>query len=153
MKTISRLATSMTFGAIALAGIDRSAMAEWTYDTVPGMACKAAGKGTADGIVTSTAGITNVTATPASVLCPVVRTIAVPSIGYRVYVNGQGLLNACRLYSHANTGGVLAVQLMAGSEHKVTSVLAPEHVPGESSQVVQCALVPGGWIYSLEFVQ
>lgn len=151
MKSYTLVASIL--GSAASMAAHPPALAAWTYDTLHGSACKAAG-GCNAGIRASTGGISNANAIATTVLCPVMRTIPAPTTGYRAYVNGSGMTNNCRLHSRSHTGSLLWSALMTGTDagKRVTAVL-PADSPMQSSQVVVRKLPPGGAIFSLEFVQ
>ena len=152
MKPSFQQTLAAVVGSAALMAIHPSALAEWTYDTLHGTACKPAGAGNA-GIIASTGGISNANTVETTVLCPVMRTIPAPTTGYRVYVNGRDV-QKCWLYSRASTGEPLWSALMTGSDpRRRVTALMPGTSPTQSSQVVECNLPPNGAIYSLEFVQ
>ena len=156
MKSSLKQALAVALGSSALVAVHPSALAAWTYDTLHGTVCKPAGTGGIGAAISaSTSGIRNTSAVATVVvLCPVIRTVPAPVIGYRVYVNGSGLANNCRLYSQAYTGSTLWSAVMTGTDagKRVTAVL-PGDSPTQSSQVVECRLPPNGAITHLEFVQ
>jgi hypothetical protein len=153
MKSSLKQALALALGCAALMSIHPSAFAVWNYDTLHGTACRPV-DAQRSGISATTTGIRNSSLVAMTVLCPVIRTVAVETIGYRVYVNGSGLVNACRLYSQSHTGNPLWSALMTGADsgRRVTAVL-PGDSPTQSSQVIECKLPPAGAIYSLEYVQ
>lgn len=153
MKRFLKQSLAATLGSAALMSIHPSALAAWTYDTLHATACVAAG-GADPAIRAEVGGIRNTAGAAVTVLCPVMRTIAAPTTGYRVYANGSALVGACWLHSRAATGEALWSALMTGADsgRRVTAVL-PSDSPTQSAQVIECKLPPGGAIYSLEFVQ
>ncbi|MEJ8849558.1 hypothetical protein [Variovorax rhizosphaerae] len=156
----SRLGACARTAALAtmllpLLGLPSPAHAEWVYDTLHGSACNVEGTSSPANLRRTVTGSTNVGTTPLSVICPVLRTIVAPTIGYRVYANGSGLSGACRLFSMANTGGMLSALAMSGTDagRRVTALMPATLTPEQSHQAVLCTLPAGGVIYSLEFVQ
>jgi hypothetical protein len=148
-------AAALAAAVTALLGLSFPAQAEWLYDTLPGSACHVEGSGDPASLRRTVTGATNVGTAPLAVICPVLRTVIAPATGYRVYANGAGLYGACRMFSMANTGGLLSALTMTGTEagRRVTGLMPAAQTPELSHQSVVCTLPPGGVIYSLEFVQ
>ena len=159
MKASSRAFLSIVLATGAMMILHEPAAAQWSMlDTLHGTACTVAGSSGA-GLEFSRTGIKNTGSVPMTVICPVMRTAEVPPLGYRIYANGQHLMNDatsnCRLYSQHSAGTPLADKAMTGASdgRRVTALLYPVDAPTGSSQVVECTLPPGGEVFSLEFFQ
>lgn len=147
MRTLASLALGS-----ALIGLHGSAMA---LTTEHGSICKPYGNSNTGGLYASILGVANYSGAGLSVICPVVRTVTVPTDGsFSVWVDVSTASGSfsCGLYSVNYDGTYLGSVSFSGvGTHLLT--LPQTVVPFFSSQSVYCYMPNGGTIYDIEPVQ
>ncbi|MBS0449354.1 MAG: hypothetical protein JSR59_25830 [Proteobacteria bacterium] len=156
MTTTPSIASRAALAAAALFGGLDAAQA---VPTQAATFCRPAGlvsnTGAFDGLVRSSWGVRNSSSTGyLPVLCPVVRTMEVPS-GSALYVwvdgNAAGKSVSCTLYSYAYTGVLMGSSSINGSGIFDGYLSLPSsQVPMFSSQVVSCMLPPNAALFDIE---
>ena len=127
--------------------------------TTPGNTCRAQGPVNTAGDILwiSTPSLFNASSTQSvNIVCPVMRTIAAPSSGYSVWLDGYSPAGmSCSFISYnynVNLLGRTLYTIPAGT-FDILMTLPASLVPTYSTQVISCNLPPGGQIFDIEPVQ
>jgi len=153
MKSLSRLVLSALFGFVALIGMQTSAFALTTQHAT---ICKPYGNSNTANLYSYVTGVFNYSGNFMSVACPVIRTIAAPSGGFAVWVDGTAASGtaSCTMYSYSFSNTYLgSVSFSATGKFDRLLTLPASQVPAYSSQVVYCYLPANGGLVDVEPVQ
>lgn len=154
MKHIVKSLASLALGTLACA----AAPSAFALTTEHASVCNPYGYTNQAGFFRGINGLFNYSGSSNSIVCPVVRTIAAPSTGFQVWVDGTvggSGTGTCTLYSYDYTGvykGSVSVTVGPGFFDKLIT-LPQTAVPTFSSQSVLCYLPTSSGIYDVEPVQ
>jgi hypothetical protein len=152
MKRIIQALASLALAAFAFL----AAPSAQALTTEHGTICKPYGNSNQSGLYSYISGAFNYSGNSLGVACPVVRTVAAPSTGFSVWVDGSAGSGtaSCTMYSYNFTGAYLgSVSFSATGTFDRLLTLPQSQVPTYSSQVVYCYLPNSGGVFDVEPVQ
>ena len=137
----------------ALMGVHGTASALTTESAT---VCKPYGNSNTAGLYSYVNGVHNYSGASMAVACPIIRTVAAPSGGYSIWVDGSAAAGtaSCSIYSYNYTGAYLgSVSFSATGTFDRLITLPAAQAPTYSSQVVYCVLPNNGGLFDVEPVQ